>query len=498
MTHTLKSTAWPHQTRAADWLREREVAAIFMEMRTGKSRVLLDDFLHQFSRGNVYAFVVIAPNGVHRNWVSNEIAAHWPDDVPLTCMAWDSSDTTKRTEKAREAFLKKDGRLRFLSVNVEAFRSGKTFDFVMKFLRSRKCMFAIDESHRIKTPNIQRTKSILTLSQCARYKRILTGTPSTQSPLDLWSQFKFLKPGILPASFAAYRAEYCELLPPTSRLVQSIRTRNNLKFDPVLLATGRDGQPIYRNLDDLRAKIAPYSLRILRSDCKDVPPKVFDSLPVDLAPAQRAAYEAMRKRSVAELSTGVVTAPLVITKLLRLQQILGGFIKQDDGTEVALFESDADNPRIAALLEAVESMSGKVIVWARFVREIEAIAAALDGMGMGGVVTYHGAVPQDARESAVASFGSSNGARFFVGQPHSGGIGLPLHAADTMVFYSNDFSLETRLQAEDRAQHMEKETPVDYLDLYTPHTIDEKIMTALRNKMDVARAVTGDAWKEWI
>jgi hypothetical protein len=363
------------------------------------------------------------------------------------------------------------------------------------WLRTHKVMFVVDESSRIKTPTAARTKNLLKLAQLAPYRRIMTGTPVTQAPTDVFSQFLFLDEHILrTSSFFAFKAEYSELLPPGHGLMRHITARTNSRFTPQVVALDKQGRPIWKNLDKLQALIAPHSYRKLKVECLDLPPKVYQRIYHELDPKQETAYKLIKEKLRAELDNGEMKVLTKLESILRLQQVVGGH--QVDGT--SFFENPEKNPRIRCLMDTLEDIQGGVIIWARFVAEIKEIEAVLKSTyGEDSTVTYFGEVSNQDRVLAVDRFQSKE-ARFFVGQPHSGGIGLTLTAATTVIYYSNDYSLETRLQSEDRAHRIGQAQTVTYLDVEALGTVDKAIVSALRNKQDIASLVTGDPKLKWI
>lgn len=492
-----RTPPWKHQEDALAASLPHDNFALFMEMRTGKSLVIIETALQLYSQHKVSGMLIIAPNGVHENWVQEpdgELATHWPSSMgSYQALAWKSS-TSKKYLGQFEALLKVQG-FAVLAMNYEALATIKGFTAAQRFLKHRRCLLVTDESDRIKNPHAACSKALFKLGPLAPYRRILTGTPLTQSPLDIWAQFQLMQPGILNPSFTAFRTRYQKLLPQTHPFIVSLMRKKGLRFVPAIPEVDEFGQPRYQHLEELQQIVAKHSFRVLRTDCKDMPPKNYQKLLVPLEGLQAQLYDQMRTQFYIELA-GIerVEAPLVITRMLRLQQIIGGFAEDQ-----SLF-ADGQNPRVNALLDSIDGVSGKVIIWARFVPELLAIHAALaKRYGINSTALYYGGTPgADRLEARQRFLDTKDPLRFMVGQPGSGGVGVPMHSADTVYYYSNEFKLRTRLQSEDRAQHMNKETPVEYVDLISPDTIDVKIVEALRAKHEVARLVTGDKWKQWI
>jgi SNF2 family DNA or RNA helicase len=495
----VKTKPWKHQESALQASIDHTEFALLMEMRTGKSLVIIETALRKYADGLITGMLILAPNGVHDNWVEpteGEIVTHWPDDVPYTALAWSPKTTNAYTQKLTDLFdpRKQEGKFVILSMNYDSIITNRGFKVALKFLRTYKTLAVADESDLLKSPKSSRTKVAFKLGPLAVFRRILTGTPITQSPLDIWAQFNFLRPGILNPSYPVFRARHSRILPRTHPMIVNLMKKRGLRFPPAIPETDDAGRPVYANLGELEAVIKQHSYRVLRSDCKDMPPKNYLKLAVEMTSHQASVYHQMRTEFMVELAGKEVTAPLVLTQMMYLQQIAGGFLGDQ-----SLFPN-GDNPRIALLLSTIERTPGKVIIWARFIPELVAIADALRlAYGTDAVALYYGGTSNDERTLARSRFlNMDDPLRFMVGQPSSGGVGVPMHSADTVFYYSNEFKLRTRLQSEDRAQHMNKETPVEYYDMFAPDTVDVKVITALRNKHDVAREVTGDNWKEWI
>ena len=337
----------------------------------------------------------------------------------------------------------------------------------------------VDESTSIKNRTAKRTKSIVKLGKQAKYRRILTGSPITKNPMDLYAQCAFLGTDILGfESFYAFQGRYA---------VMKTRKFGNRSFQEI---TG------YRNLDELNTKLQTFSSRILKEDCLDLPEKIYMQREVPLTKEQESAYKQMKDMALAMLEKGeLATTQSVLTQIMRLQEICCGHLKTDDG-EVR----DIANHRMSELLDVISEMSGKVIIWASWVFDIGKIKDELAKVyGPRSVCTFYGDTPVQERDQMVADFQDPDSElRFFVANPRTGGYGLTLTAATNMVYYSNQYDLEIRLQSEDRAHRIGQTKHVLYVDLVSPNTVDEKIIAALRNKIDLAQQVLGEEAKKWL
>jgi len=502
-----KLKPFEHQMRA--WLQSRDlpVFALLMEQGTGKTKVGYDTTAWLYANGRINALLVVAPNGVHRNWTEREAPTHIPDYIDWMAAYYVSpSSITVKERKALQALWEFKG-LRILSMNVEAFSHSAPFEYAKKFLNAHNALMIVDESSTIKTPGAKRTKNLIVAGRRAKYRRILTGTPYTQAPLDIFSQFKFLTPQILGNSFVAFRAEYATTVQRENKAA-SARRRRPVFYEEV---TG------YKNLDELKRLVAEHAFRVRKVDCLDLPPKLYERRPVPLTPDQSRLYKQMLDESRAFLSNiefkvgtdlndwfdmspedqllwvmenkdkvETMTASNAAVKLTRLQQIVGGYF---DGEAISKI-----NPRLNSLIQLCEECAGKIIIWARFRDELSAISRALsEAFGEGCVAEYHGGIKPAEREAGVDGFCNGDTVRFFVSQQHAGGYGLTLVAASDVVYYSNDFSLEARLQSEDRAHRIGQEKHVTYYDMVAPGTVDEKVLSSLELKREMADRMTGDS-----
>jgi SNF2 family DNA or RNA helicase len=363
-------------------------------------------------------------------------------------------------------------------MNVEAFSTKKGVDFAERFLACHKAMIAIDESTTIKNPGAIRTKNILSLSRYGKYKRILTGSPVTKSPLDLYTQCEFLDPWLLGhSSYYTFRTRY------------ALMRTANFGGRSVKIVVG------YKNLSELTNKLKPFSYRCLKDECLDLPKKTYMKRIIQLTPEQSKVYNQMKQLALAELNGKVTTTATVLTQLMRLHQITCGHFKSDDGTVQKL-----KNERITELINILDEISGKVIIWAHWKNDIETIVKEVEKKyGSDSIVTYYGDTTTEDRQKAIKQIQDlSNPTRFLVGTPQTGGYGITLTGASTMIYYSNGYDLEKRQQSEARIDRIGQTKPMTYIDLLAEGTVDEKIVKALRKKIDIASTIMGEELKDWI
>ena len=455
--------------------------ALGAEQGTGKTWMLLADAERAYADGRIDGMLVIAPRGVHVNWVRREIPAHV--STPVLAEFWLSGCGKRHRERIERLFRLDGDKLAVLAINVDALITKDGFALAMRFVRELRCMIVVDESQKIKNPASMRSKRAYELRDYAVMRRIASGTLVDDKPLDLFGQYEFLAPGLLGTrSYRAFVAEYAQTLPSHHPLVQEAARRAGGRV-PQIIARDEAGRPIYRNLSKLSALMRPHTFRVLKSDCLDLPPKIYQTHYFELNASQRRLYDAVaaQRRFVREDGTIDIYVPM--TTLTKLRQITSGFILAGDDV-VRL--SDECQPRLAALRELIEDCEGKVIVWASFVEEIKQVQAALEPFGR--VVTYFGETSSSDREAAIDDFQNGD-ARFFVANPAAGGTGLTLTAASTVIYYSCDTRLGQRQQSEDRAHRIGTTKPVVYVDIVARDTIDEVMAAQFQAKESVAAEI---------
>ena len=477
INYKFKTKPYAHQLTALEKSWDKSEYGYFMEMGTGKSKVLVDNMAMLYDKGRINGAIIIAPKGVYRNWLSQEIPTHMPSHIDHKTVLW-TALTSKTKDKEYQSLFETGHDLHILIMNVEALSTKKGLDFAAKFLRSHTTMLAVDESTTIKNPTAKRTKSILQLGKQAEYRRILTGSPVTKSPLDLYTQCNFLNEFLLGFdSFYAFRNRYAHMIERNfgGRRVQLVGS--------------------YKRLDELADNIKAFSYRVLKEDCLDLPDKIYTKREIELTEEQSKAYATMKSAALALLKGKMATAPHVLTQMMRLHQITCGHLKNDDGTITKI-----KNNRMKELLSLLEEVEGKVIIWANYIYDIENIVKNIsEEYGEDSIVQYYGAISSQDRADAIKKFQDPNSnARFFVGNPQTAGYGITLTAANNVIYYSNGYDLEKRLQSEDRAHRIGQKKSVTYIDLIAPKTVDEKIVKALRSKMDIANTIMDEDWKQWI
>jgi SNF2 family DNA or RNA helicase len=475
--YPFKNKPFVHQAAYLQRFWEYPTSALFAEMGTGKSFMLINNAAMLYDKGKINAMLVVAPKGVYRNWYRSEIPKHMPEHISYKMACW--NPTPRKAEKMEmDAMFNAVDDLRILIMNIEAFSTEKGQQFAKVFLRVTDTFMAIDESTTIKTPAAKRTKAIVKIGKDARYRRIATGSPVTKSPLDLYSQCDFLGEDCLNySSYYAFQARYAVLVERK-------------------MATHTFKQVVgYRHLDELKDKLDRFAFRVTKDECLDLPEKIYLRRDVDLTAEQKRAYDQMKLMALSVLEEGLVSTNNALTQLMRLHQIVCGYVKLDDGQEI-----DLPSNRMSELMDLLAESDGKVIIWANYRKNIQDIKLAIQKeYGMTAVATYYGDTPAEDRQDIVDKFSDPKSElRFFVGNPTTGGYGLTLVSSHTVVYYSNSFDLEKRLQSEDRAHRIGQTEKVTYIDLIATNTVDEHIVKALRNKINIASAVLGEDIKGWL
>lgn len=494
----MKTSPMDHQAVGSQLLAENpEYYGLGAEQGTGKTWMLLADIERAKSDKQITGAVVIAPKGVHTNWVRREIPAHL--ELEVDDLVWKAGPGVRqKAEMARILSPSKiRGELPLLAMNIDAVNNKLGYNYLRAFLRAHKSMLIIDESSRIKNPTAGRTKRLLSVAPLAVCRRIASGTMMPNGPPDLFAQMEFLAPeGKLLGtySYRAFVSQYAEVLPKDhplmEHLIEKMKARRGVKklHDkalPFMIDKYPDGTPKWKNLDALQQLIKPYIFRVLKKDCMDLPDKIYQTYSFPLTASQRRVYDEAEKKLRYERDTGQIDAFSALTRIIKLRQIVSGFIMLDG--EATTLAEDKDNPRLQLFTELVEDLREPFIVWATFHEEIQRIAAVLDKLGIKSV-QYHGKVKDAERENAVDDFQNGN-VQCFIGQPQSGGIGLTLTAATTVIYYSSDYNSETRMQSEDRAHRRGTTKNVLYITLAAEDTIDERIIAALLRKEEVSNRV---------
>ena len=468
-----KTTPYEHQRNALNESAEKVQWAYFMEMGTGKTKVTIDNIAYLFFQRKINSVLIIAPKSVYLNW-ETEIETHMPDVLKYKIYKW-NIDKSKDYHDLQNF---KD--LRIFLINVEALSTKRGFEACKEYLFKNKLNFVtLDESTTIKNRSAKRTKNILALQKLSMVRRILTGSPITKSPLDLYTQCQFLSPELLGfSSYLAFRNRYAEM---TDIPVGSGRYISVPKY--------------YKRLEELEQKMKFFATRIRKDQCLDLKPKVRQKRYIELDGDGKKIYEKLRTTALAIVEDSTISFSNKLTEIIKLHQVCNGFTKDDEGKFLRLHDQ-----KVKALHEVIEEADGKIIIWANYLWNIHEIIHSLKSRyGEESVVSIFGEVDVKDRKKAVESFQNDSNVRFFVGNPTTGGFGLTLTACNTVVYFSNNYNLEVRKQSEDRAHRLGQKGTVVYIDIVARNTLDEAIMKSLTNKGQIAAKTVGEEdLRDWL
>lgn len=474
------------QAEALKKAKGKTAFAFLMAMRTGKTKVVCDEYGTLEASGKVDDLCIIAPAGVYHTWAKDDpvdpsgIYADFSDDLRkrMAVHVWQSGTySSRKRQQELSEFLAHVGP-RVLIVNVEATSTVDDLrQLLIGFLKGRRVYGAIDESTVIKNHAAQRTKFInRKLAKLFEVRRILSGLITPRSPLDLYSQFEFLDPNILGYnSYYAFRARFAVLkqMDFGGRMV------------PIVVG--------YRDVEQLQKLIAPYSFRVRLEDCYDLPPSTYLVREVPLTKEQKRIYEELKTFATADLGKERhVTATIVITKLLRLHQVLCGHTRDEEGNWLAIPEY-----RTRELISLLEEYDGKAIIWCSYDHDVRKVSQALADAFKVKVARFWGG-NKDTREEEERMFKTDPNCPYIIATPAAGGKGRTWDMANLVVYYSSTNDLEHRSQSEERPKGVNKTFPIQYVDLIARGTVEEKIIKALRDKIDISTIINGDNYKEWL
>lgn len=464
-------TPYQHQWEAYNFTRDLEYYGFFWEMGTGKSKPVIDTAAWLFSKGEIDGVLIFSDKGYYLTWYYDQIPIHMPANIPHRLTYW-GSHVPRNIEKAIEDIMvAKDDCLDVLCINTEALSYERGLSIVRRFLSTHYTMGVIDESTSIKNVASKKWKNLIRLRDQFAYRRILTGTPMTQGPLDLFAQCEFLKKEALGfKSFVEFRSYFADM---------------------ITIPVGRAQIPKvvrYKNTEVLTRSVLAFSSRVTKEECLDLPAKLYETLYVEMTESQSLAYRRMQDEAVLMLDQGLVTAVNGLTLLTKLHQICQGHVKDDNGVVI-----DFESGKIEALLDLTELVGDqKVIIWCAFQRDVERVVDALTDKYKGTgkyAIDYYGKTTDGDRKENKDKFLNDPNCLWWVGTPASGGKSHTLIVSHHTVYYSNTFKLEHRLQSEDRNHRIGQTENVTIYDLAVRNTIDIRVMRALKQKRDIATEI---------
>lgn len=441
-----------------------------MEVGTGKTATLLRIYAEKCNQERrIVPMLIFSPPITLSNW-KNEFKL-WCPRIPAEKIVVLTGPLKKRVELFEKTIARHGEEVIFIT-NYECLVQAN-LDLFMLFKRyaaENDIFLCCDESHKLKDSTSKTSKRMYQISQFCKYKFLLTGTPVLNSEIDIFQQFKIMAPDVFGKSITAFRAAYF------TNIYANVSHMSFPKYEV-----------IPEMIPKINGRLNANSYHVKKEECLDLPPLVKERYEVEMAPDQKKVYNQMKKQFVAFLKDDVQsTASLIITQTLRLQQIVSGFMRDEDGVD-HLFKK---NPRAEALRDLLTEITPnhKVIVWCIYKKQYEIVAKVCNDIGVEYVECHGGTKDKD---SAVERF-ESGSARIFVAHPGSGGIGINLISASYSIYYARSFSLEQDLQSEARNYRAgsEKHKKITRIDLVTPGTIDEDILLALESKMSMAARVT--------
>jgi SNF2 family DNA or RNA helicase len=504
--YLFRTEPYAHQRERFYLYRDKVAWAHLHEPRTGKSKLVIDTTAYNYEQGRIDAGFVIAPSGVHTNWIRNEVPVHCPERTNFAMFAYDTEKAATKTHQRRcQEALKHDGLL-WVTMSYDGLTTVRGSAFAKKVLTTRRCMQVLDEAHRIKDYHAKRTDYAIASSKHNVMSRILTGTLVGNEPFDVYCPLLFLDPLFWAkngfSTMTAFKAHFAEWVPRerfTGKFKQDRRTgeweRVTQRFN-VVAQDPVTGEKRYLHLDKLGLILQQISDRVCAADVLDMPEDIFEKRYFTMTPEQQRLYDELRDDFITWLDSGdMITADLAIVRLMRLQQITCGYLPTEDGEEPYHFVP-GENPRLKCLMDLLEDIPHQAIVWARFTPDVDMICAALDKAGES-YVRYDGKVSKYDRAENVDTFQAGK-VKWFIGKASAGGEGLPLFRAGSVIFYSSTYKLTERIQATDRAKLKGKKEHVGVVDIICPGSTDENIVMSLRQKRNIASIVNGDRIKEWI
>lgn len=465
---------YAHQLTEANNTWNIPARGVFWDMGTGKSKLMIDTIGMLYCAKEIDGAILIGDKGNYRNW-AKQIKEHLHPKYDRRVAVWTSAPDRHERAALSEILTPRDNCMDFLLINVESLSSDRSAEQALKFIQTHYPLICLDEATSIKNHRAQRTKTAISIARRCEFRRVMTGTPITQSPLDVFSIFEFLGPNILGfRNYTAFKSYF------------AVTQRINLgpgrpQFDQIIG---------YRNLDQLTEMMSEHSSRITKDECLDLPPKVYEQVEVELTAEQEKAYRDLKAMALLQLEQGQLTSTSALTTLNKLQQIVAGHVKLDNGTIVEL-----PSNRIMSLFDTLEEIGPqKVVIWCAFQQDVRSILQVMREMKKP-AVGYYGETDERDREANLSAF-VEHDAQYFVATAATGGKGLNgLTVASHQIYFSNDFNLERRLQSEDRLHRIGQTKTVVIIDLVARRTTDEKILASHRDKKDVAGQVLDNMGK---
>lgn len=539
MNYISKTTAYKHQDQAVYKIYPLAFGALFMEQGTGKTKVAIDIVVNKFLEKGIKRVLLIAPNKIHEQWNNEQLPEH--SGINYCSFVWNSSRISQKYNREFENFVTmKTDKLKWLLVNVEAFSRDTHIKKFRNFCELEETAIIVDEATSIKNPSSNRTENInyklgrelkkgrrlIKYFPFSKYRYILTGTMVTNNPYDLWSMFEFLKPNFFEMNYYAFRARYgiektdtnvfnnlrykralsrnemlsIRKLNKEGNNIQNIAAITGVSEDNVNYIINHPGLSVpYKNLAELKQKIEPYSYTIRLRECADLPEQIFKTIPVELTKEQRRIYKELEKEYLTKYNGAELSVQNKLTLTTRLSQITGGFFPFVDENDKKQVKQIGANPKIESLKrELYESSGSPIIIFARFVPEIQLIEQELKKTFPEKVIeTFYGQTPDKKRTENLKNF--QNGEiDILVGNEVCGGVGLNLQISSQIQYFSNSYSLYYHEQSIARIMRLNQTKTCVYSTHIAKGTIDEKIYKALQEKKDLLEYFRDHTIEEFI
>lgn len=477
-TYNVAKESFRHQAVGLDAIHGQEFFALYMEMGTGKTKVIIDE-MALMAREKPVTVLVVCPKTILGTW-ERELVKWLPESIDV------HTDRLRTGDDGMERLIRwvrTKAQLKVLFANYDRIVAMKDALIALKFNA-----IICDESSRLKNPAAKRTKAAIEIGPSADRRFILSGSPVVGSVLDFWGQFEFLSPGSLGYSTNhSFKNHYSNL--------------NAVRAWEGEVKNGQFRGAVLQNIDELKRRVARHAFIVKKEQCLDLPDKLFQTITVPMGHQQREVYDQMVTLFMAELemesgANGVVEARSTLAKLMRLAQITQGFIRNtgpdSDGAYMDIPDGDNKLKEILRFLKEDFDLTQKIIVWARFKRDIEHLSDAMQAAGIT-FMTLTGATPQCERDTLEHDF-NEGPVTVLLAEPGTGGMGLTLignkeHPMRTMIYYSNDYSLEKRIQSEDRGHRIGQMHNLLIIDIACEGSIDEHITEKLQNKRDLSESL---------
>jgi hypothetical protein len=488
-----KTVPYKHQVKEFELHRDTKARALIWQMRTGKTKAMIDLACYLWKRCEIDAVVVVAPNNVHLNWDLRELPAHHWHSVKYASFVWDAAKAVNaKFDQQFARHCEEHKKLAWYMVNAEALGNEKGRKYLAKFLRTRwRVLLIVDEVHEFRWATSKRSAGLRAVAKNVAFRRILSANPTDNSPLHAYAEFEVLEKGAL--GFEKYTDFEDRYGVKEEIYIPGGYNKDGSKKKP----RKRLAVTSYKNQEELRHHIARWSSLVLREDCEDMPQLLRGQVLFELTAAQKKLHNDLVTSTLARLDTGELIPPAEGGVLrIRLQQIASGFIKDEDGGVIELV-SDAKNPRMLALVEALHEVPGKAIIWCQFREDVIRVHKHLNTLGIGDAVHYYGGTTKRERVIFESRFRNDPKCRWLVGQYQAGGQGLDFSTAGDIFWYSHTSDLLRRRQADERATKIGGKR-IGVTDLVAIGSNDEKMLDDLASKEVTANYLTGHGLRDYL